>query len=181
MEKIWEDSMKLVRVAAVLVLTAAIGVVMTASTEAAELEKSSLKLAVGGKSLIAYLPLTIAERRGYFTKEGLDVEINDFQGGSKSLQALVGGSADIACGAYEHTLQCGDCETAGVILVAGDRGQQRFEDAKCDRRGDQQHIDHQPDGQPPGLVFEPERGECRHQFDRRTSRGIQAHHRSPPT
>jgi NitT/TauT family transport system substrate-binding protein len=104
MEKIWEDSMKLVRVAAVLVLTAAIGVVMTASTEAAELEKSSLKLAVGGKSLIAYLPLTIAERRGYFTKEGLDVEINDFQGGSKSLQALVGGSADIACGAYEHTL-----------------------------------------------------------------------------
>ena len=71
---------------------------------AAPLEKPSIRLAVGGKALVAYLPLTIAERRGYFTREGLAVEINDFQGGAKALEALVGGSADIVCGAYEHTL-----------------------------------------------------------------------------
>jgi NitT/TauT family transport system substrate-binding protein len=71
---------------------------------AAPLEKSAIRLAVGGKTLVAYLPLTIAERRGYFSKEGLAVEINDFQGGSKALEALVGGSADVVCGAYEHTL-----------------------------------------------------------------------------
>ena len=71
---------------------------------AAELEKPSLRLAVGGKTLVAYLPLTIAERRGYFVKEGLQVEINDFQGGSRALQSLIGGSADVVCGAYEHTL-----------------------------------------------------------------------------
>ena len=71
---------------------------------AADLEKSAIRLAVGGKTLVAYLPLTIAERRGYFTKEGLDVEISDFAGGSRPLEALVGGSADIGCGAYEHTL-----------------------------------------------------------------------------
>jgi NitT/TauT family transport system substrate-binding protein len=71
---------------------------------AAPLEKPSIRLAVGGKALVAYLPLTIAERRGYFTKEGLAVEINDFQGGAKALEALVGGSADVVCGAYEHTL-----------------------------------------------------------------------------
>ena len=53
---------------------------------------------------IAYLPLTIAERLGYFKKEGLDVEISDFGGGAKALQALVGGSADVVCGAYEHTI-----------------------------------------------------------------------------
>jgi NitT/TauT family transport system substrate-binding protein len=68
------------------------------------LEKPSIKLAVGGKAIVAYLPLTIAERRGYFAKEGLQVEINDFAGGSRVLQAIVGGSADVACGAYEHTL-----------------------------------------------------------------------------
>jgi NitT/TauT family transport system substrate-binding protein len=73
-------------------------------TQAADLEKSSIRLAVGGKTLVAYLPLTIAEQRGYFTKEGLNVEISDFQGGGKALQALVGGSADVGCGAYEHTL-----------------------------------------------------------------------------
>lgn len=72
--------------------------------DAADVEKSKIRLAVGGKTLVAYLPLTIAERRGYFTKEGLDVEISDFAGGSKPLEALVGGSADIGCGAYEHTL-----------------------------------------------------------------------------
>ena len=71
---------------------------------AADLEKPSLRLAVGGKVLVAYLPLTIAERRGYFVKEGLAVEISDFQGGGKALEALVGGSADVGCGAYEHTL-----------------------------------------------------------------------------
>jgi NitT/TauT family transport system substrate-binding protein len=75
-----------------------------AAAHAGRLEKSSIRLAVGGKVLVAYLPLTIAERRGYFTKEGLDVEINDFQGGAKALEALVGGSADVVCGAYEHTL-----------------------------------------------------------------------------
>jgi NitT/TauT family transport system substrate-binding protein len=71
---------------------------------AQQLEKPAVQLAVGGKTLIAYLPLTIAERRGYFQKEGLTVEISDFAGGAKALQAVVGGSADIACGAYEHTL-----------------------------------------------------------------------------
>jgi len=42
------------------------------AAQAADLEKSSIRLAVGGKTLVAYLPLTIAERRGYFTKEGLE-------------------------------------------------------------------------------------------------------------
>jgi NitT/TauT family transport system substrate-binding protein len=87
-----------------ITLALALGVVCTTSGLAADLEKSSVHVAVGGKTLVAYLPLTIAERRGYFVKEGLQVEISDFQGGAKALQALVGGSADIGCGAYEHTL-----------------------------------------------------------------------------
>jgi NitT/TauT family transport system substrate-binding protein len=67
-------------------------------------EKPKLVIGVGGKSLLYYLPLTIAERRGYFKAEGLDVEILDFPGGARALQALVGGSVDIASGAYEHTI-----------------------------------------------------------------------------
>lgn len=68
-------------------------------------EKSKVILAVGGKSALYYLSLTIAERKGFFKDAGLDVEINDFQGGSKSLQALMGGSADVVAGAYEHTIR----------------------------------------------------------------------------
>lgn len=69
------------------------------------LEKPNLVLGVGGKPLLYYLPLTIAERKGYFKEFGLEVEINDFAGGARSLQSLVGGSVDLVTGAYEHTLR----------------------------------------------------------------------------
>jgi len=68
-------------------------------------EKTKVTLGVGGKPLLYYLPLTIAERKGFFKDEGLDVEINDFGGGAKSLQALIGGSVDVVTGAYEHTIR----------------------------------------------------------------------------
>ena len=67
-------------------------------------EKSKVAIAVGGKAAFYYLPLTIAEQLGYFKAEGLDVEIADFAGGSRALQAVVGGSADVVSGAYEHTI-----------------------------------------------------------------------------
>ncbi len=67
-------------------------------------EKNKVAIAVGGKAAFYYLPLTIAEQLGYFKAEGLDVEISDFAGGAKALQALIGGSADVVSGAYEHTI-----------------------------------------------------------------------------
>jgi NitT/TauT family transport system substrate-binding protein len=67
-------------------------------------EKPKLTIAVGGKNLLYYLPLTIAEGQGYFKQEGLDVTIADFAGGSRALQAMIGGSADIVSGAFEHTI-----------------------------------------------------------------------------
>jgi NitT/TauT family transport system substrate-binding protein len=68
------------------------------------LEKPKVTIAVGGKASIYYLPLTIAEQKGYFKDEGLNVEIVDFAGGSQSLRAVVGGSADVVSGAFEHTI-----------------------------------------------------------------------------
>ena len=67
-------------------------------------EKPKLTLAVGGKNLLYYLPLTIAESLGYFKAEGLEPTIVDFAGGSQALRAVVGGSADVVSGAFEHTL-----------------------------------------------------------------------------
>ncbi|MEO8003716.1 MAG: ABC transporter substrate-binding protein [Betaproteobacteria bacterium] len=71
---------------------------------AAAPDKTKVVLAVGGRTTLYYLPLTLADRLGYFSDEGLDVEINDFPGGSKALQALIGHSADVVSGAYEHTI-----------------------------------------------------------------------------
>jgi NitT/TauT family transport system substrate-binding protein len=69
-----------------------------------KIEKPKVSIAVGGKAAFYYLPLTIAERLGYFKDEGLEVEISDFDGGSKALQAVVGGSADVVSGAWENTI-----------------------------------------------------------------------------
>lgn len=68
-------------------------------------EKAKITLGVGGRALLYYLPLAIADRRGFFKEQGLDVEINDFAGGARSLQALIGGSVDVVAGAYEHTIR----------------------------------------------------------------------------
>ena len=82
----------------------AIALAIGMATAGAAPEKKKITIAVGGKNLFYYLPLTVAERNGYFKDEGLDVEIPDFAGGAKALQALVGGSADMVSGAYEHTI-----------------------------------------------------------------------------
>ena len=68
------------------------------------LEKTRISIAVEGKAAFYYLPLTIAEQLGYFKAEGLEVEISDFAGGSRALQAVVDGSADVVSGGYEHTI-----------------------------------------------------------------------------
>ena len=76
-----------------------------APVHAQTLEKKQITLAVGGKTALYYLPLTLAERLGHFKEQGLEVTINDFRGGAQSLQALAGGSVDVVTGAYEHTIR----------------------------------------------------------------------------
>ncbi len=78
-------------------------------------EKPDIVLGVGGKSSLYYLPLTLTERLGYFKEQGLNVSITDFGGGSKSLQSLIGGSADVVTGAYEHTIRM---QTKGQDITA---------------------------------------------------------------
>jgi len=78
--------------------------VLAATPLQAQLEKRDVHIAVGGKSAFYYLPLTIAEQLGYFKDEGLEVKISDFAGGSAALRAVVGGSAEVVSGAYEHTI-----------------------------------------------------------------------------
>src|SRR5437588_10408714 len=102
LRRIREEEMKLTKmVGAVFALALATGAALAQGA----IEKPKVILGVGGKSLLYYLPLTVAERKGFFKDRGLDLEIQDFAGGAKSLQALVGGSVDVVTGAYEHTIR----------------------------------------------------------------------------
>lgn len=64
-----------------------------------------VRLAVGGQAQLIYLVATLADTLGYYKDEGLAVTLQDFPGGAKSLEALLGGSADVVCGFYDHTIQ----------------------------------------------------------------------------
>jgi NitT/TauT family transport system substrate-binding protein len=66
-------------------------------------EKPDLHIAAASTG-ITYLPMLVAKTRGYFQDEGLDVTIAAFSGGSKTLEALLGGSSDMVAGAYSNTI-----------------------------------------------------------------------------
>ncbi|MGH9719788.1 MAG: ABC transporter substrate-binding protein [Bryobacteraceae bacterium] len=89
----------------------AIAVLMIAiATLAAACQRSTfpiapVRLAVGGQAQIVYLAVPLATRLGHFAAEGVEVEVHDFPGGAKSLEALWGGSVDVVCGFYDHTIQ----------------------------------------------------------------------------
>ena len=89
---------------ALLIVAASTALVLAMPAHAQVLEKPKITIGVGGKTLFYYLPLTIAIQNGYFKAEGLDIEVQDFPGGARSLQALLGGSVDVVSGAFEHTI-----------------------------------------------------------------------------
>jgi len=93
---------------------AAAAPVRLAFSQATGIDK--LTIASTGLSTFYGLPLVIVQRRGYLKEEGLgNVEVVEFQGGSKVLQAVVGGSADMAVGGYDHVVTM---QAKGIDLKA---------------------------------------------------------------
>jgi NitT/TauT family transport system substrate-binding protein len=95
--------MRIVKCAVFLLITLCIA--FSAPAQTVKPEKPKLVIAVGGKQGMIYLPLTVAERLGYFKEAGLDVDIQNLSGGGQALRALIGGSADLVSGFYDHTIQ----------------------------------------------------------------------------
>jgi NitT/TauT family transport system substrate-binding protein len=59
-------------------------------------------LAIGGAACLCYLPTVLAKQLGEFDKAGVAVEMVDFKGGSQALTAVLGGSADVVSGYFDH-------------------------------------------------------------------------------
>jgi NitT/TauT family transport system substrate-binding protein len=66
---------------------------------------AKIKLAIGGASCICYLPTVLANQLGFYKKAGVEIEMIALKGGSEALTAVLGGSADIVSGYYEHTVR----------------------------------------------------------------------------
>ena len=59
-------------------------------------------LAVGGASCLCYLPTMLAKQLGEYEKAGVTVDVVEFKGGSEALKAVIGGSADVVSGYFDH-------------------------------------------------------------------------------
>ena len=83
-------------------VAAAALVVSAGLTAGAALAQSKVTLAIGGASCLCYLPTMLAHQLGEYKKAGVDVEVVQFKGGSEALKAVMGGSADVVSGYFDH-------------------------------------------------------------------------------
>jgi NitT/TauT family transport system substrate-binding protein len=64
--------------------------------------QSKITIAVGGGACLCYLPTVLAKQLGEYEKAGLNIELVDLKGGSDALKAVLGGSADVVSGYFDH-------------------------------------------------------------------------------
>jgi NitT/TauT family transport system substrate-binding protein len=64
--------------------------------------QTRITVAVGGGACLCYLPTVLAKQLGEFDRAGLAVELVDLKGGSDALRAVLGGSADVVSGYFDH-------------------------------------------------------------------------------
>jgi NitT/TauT family transport system substrate-binding protein len=69
---------------------------------AAAQSKPKVTIAIGGAGCLCYLPTVLAKELGEYEKAGVDAEMVDFKGGSQALTAVIGGSADVVSGYFDH-------------------------------------------------------------------------------
>ena len=75
------------------------------ATPALAQSRTKVRMAGGGIALYGYMPFFIAIGQNLFAKHGIEADVSQFPGGARAMQALLGGSADLVCGYYEHTIQ----------------------------------------------------------------------------
>src|SRR4051794_15700082 len=67
--------------------------------------RPAVRIAVGGRAALDFIPVYLASKLGFFREEGLDVSLEDLPSTPKAFQALLGGSADVAAGGYDGAIQ----------------------------------------------------------------------------
>jgi NitT/TauT family transport system substrate-binding protein len=83
--------------------------------------QSKITIAVGGGACLCYLPTVLAKQLGEFDKAGLSVELVDLKGGSDALKAVLGGSADVVSGYFDHCVNLAARKQELVAFVVYDR------------------------------------------------------------
>jgi NitT/TauT family transport system substrate-binding protein len=87
-----------------LALTAALAAAAPAHAQA--IEKKNITIAVAAPpAQLSVLPVVLAKLLGHFEQAGVDVTLQHFNAGSRAIESMLGGSADVVAGAYEATVR----------------------------------------------------------------------------
>src|ERR1700758_904926 len=81
---------------------AAAAILALAMISTSAVAQSRITIAVGGGACLCYLPTVLARQLGEYEKAGLAVDLVDLKGGSDALKAVLGGSADVVSGYFDH-------------------------------------------------------------------------------
>ncbi len=85
------------------------------------LAAAKVTIAVGGAGCLCYLPTVLADQLGEFKKAGVEVELVNFKGGSQALTAVLGGSADVVSGYFDHCVNLAAKHQELTAFVVYDR------------------------------------------------------------
>jgi NitT/TauT family transport system substrate-binding protein len=95
-----------------------LALVLTSDLTAAQ---SKVTIAVGGGGCLCYLPTVLGLQLGEFERAGVAVELVDLKGGSDALRAVLGGSADVVSGYFDHCINLAAKKQELVAFVVYDR------------------------------------------------------------
>jgi NitT/TauT family transport system substrate-binding protein len=83
--------------------------------------KMKVSVAIGGAGCLCYLPTMLAKQLGEYDRAGLNIELINFKGGSQALTAVLGGSADVVSGYFDHCVNLAAKQQFMQSIVVYDR------------------------------------------------------------
>jgi NitT/TauT family transport system substrate-binding protein len=94
---------------------------LTVNLAAAKDGQPHVTIAIGGAGCLCYLPTVLAQQLGAYETAGVDIELINFKGGSQALTAVLGGSADVVSGYFDHCVNLAAKNQALQAFVVYDR------------------------------------------------------------
>src|SRR6185436_3620112 len=102
-------------------IVVAFAALLIATGLAAAQSKPKVSIAIGGAGCLCYLPTVLAQQLGEYEKAGVEVEMINFKGGSQALTAVLGGSADVVSGYFDHCVNLAAKQQFMQAIVVYDR------------------------------------------------------------
>jgi NitT/TauT family transport system substrate-binding protein len=86
-------------------LVAAIAITIGGCGSAPPDRNAEVRIAIGGRAALDFVPIYLADSLGFFRQEGLQVTLQDLPGTAKAIQALMGRSSDVVAGGYDAAIE----------------------------------------------------------------------------